>query len=90
MNIRLQEINPLLKSLNMLIVCMEESFVFKVPCRLQVYVNQEPDLTLEGQEEGEIAGGLMGVYERIEGKEVKGRGVWKLMGRAGEQRHRRF
>jgi hypothetical protein len=35
---------------------------------------------LEGQEEGEASHELMGVYERVEDKEVNGRGVWQAVG----------
>jgi hypothetical protein len=37
-------------------------------------------VVLEGQEEGEVKHTLMGVYERVEDKEVNGRGVWQALG----------
>jgi hypothetical protein len=38
---------------------------------------------LEGQEEGDVSHEDMGVYERVEGKEVNGRGVWQALGGMG-------
>jgi hypothetical protein len=40
-------------------------------------------VVLEGQEEGEARHELMGVYERVEDKEVNGRGVWQAGGGIG-------
>jgi hypothetical protein len=45
-----------------------------------VSVNESYAVVLEGQEEGEARHGMMGVYERVEGKEVHGRGVWQAVG----------
>jgi hypothetical protein len=38
-------------------------------------------IKLEGQEEGDLQQGAMGVYELEEGKEVNARGVWKATGK---------
>ena len=54
---------------------VEDHFVFRGPCRLQLSVNENYDVILEGQQEGDVQCGLMGVYERVEGREVNGRGV---------------
>jgi hypothetical protein len=43
-------------------------------------VNESYAVVLEGQEEGELMHEFMGVYERVEGKEVNGRGVWQALG----------
>jgi phage terminase Nu1 subunit (DNA packaging protein) len=45
-----------------------------------VSVNELYAVVMEGQEEGELKHELMGVYERVEGKEVNGRGVWQALG----------
>jgi hypothetical protein len=42
-------------------------------------VNELYDVVLEGLEEGGLRHVQMGVYERIEGKEVNGRGVWQKL-----------
>jgi hypothetical protein len=55
-----------------------EGFEFEGPCSLMVSVNESYAVVLEGQEEGEVRHEFMGVYERVEGKEVNGRGVWRL------------
>jgi hypothetical protein len=59
---------------------VEEGFVFEGPCSLMVSVNESYAVVLEGQEEGELLHDLMGVYERMEGKEINGRGVWQAAG----------
>jgi hypothetical protein len=48
-----------------------------------VSVNESYAVVLEGQEEGEAKHELMGVYERVEGKEMNGRGVWQAVGGFG-------
>jgi hypothetical protein len=45
-----------------------------------VSVNESYAVVLEGQEEGELRDEDMGVYERVEGKEMNGRGVWQAVG----------
>jgi hypothetical protein len=45
-----------------------------------VSVNESYAVVLEGQEEGEACYHEMGVYERLEDKEVNGRGVWQAVG----------
>jgi hypothetical protein len=46
-----------------------------------VSVNESYAVVLEGQEEGEMQNDRrMGVYERIEGKLIGGRGVWQAVG----------
>jgi hypothetical protein len=45
-----------------------------------VSVNESYAVVLEGQEEGECRHEEMGVYERVEGKEMNGRGVWQAVG----------
>jgi hypothetical protein len=59
---------------------VEEGFEFKGPCSLLVSVNESYAVVLEGQEEGELVHAMMGVYERVESKEVNGRGVWQALG----------
>jgi hypothetical protein len=59
---------------------LEESYVFEGPCSVVVSVNELYDVVLEGQEVGELRHDSMGVYERLEGKEVSGRGVWQKLG----------
>jgi hypothetical protein len=59
---------------------VEEGFDFEGPCSLMVSVNESYAVVLEGQEEGEASHRRMGVYERVEGKEVDGRGVWQAVG----------
>jgi hypothetical protein len=59
---------------------VEEGFEFEGPCSLMVSVNESYAVVLEGQEEGEWRHGEMGVYERVEGKEMNGRGVWQAVG----------
>jgi hypothetical protein len=59
---------------------VEEGFEFDGPCSLMVSVNESYAVVLEGQEEGEFRHGDMGVYERVEGKEMHGRGVWQAVG----------
>jgi hypothetical protein len=59
---------------------VEEGFEFEGPCSLMVSVNEAYAVVLEGQEEGEAMHEKMGVYERVEGKEVDGRGVWQASG----------
>jgi hypothetical protein len=59
---------------------VEEGFEFDGPCSLMVSVNESYAVVLEGQEEGELEYEDMGVYERVEGKEVNGRGVWQAVG----------
>jgi hypothetical protein len=62
---------------------VEEGFEFDGPCSLMVSVNESYAVVLEGQEEGELRHEDMGVYERVEGKEVNGRGVWQVVGGMG-------
>jgi hypothetical protein len=45
-----------------------------------VSVNEAYAVVLEGQEEGEVQHLMMGVYERMEDKEVDGGGVWQALG----------
>jgi hypothetical protein len=59
---------------------VEEGFKFEDPCSLLVSVNESYAVVLEGQEEGEASRGSMGVYERVEGRETNGRGVWQAVG----------
>jgi phage terminase Nu1 subunit (DNA packaging protein) len=59
---------------------VEEGVLFEGPCSLMVSVNESYAVVLEGQEEGELRHDDMGVYERIEGKEMNGRGVWQVLG----------
>jgi hypothetical protein len=59
---------------------VEEGFEFEGPCSLMVSVNESYAVVLEGQEEGEAMLDLMGVYERVESREVDGRGVWQAVG----------
>jgi hypothetical protein len=57
-----------------------EGFEFEGPCSLMVSVNESYAVVLEGQEEGKVRHGMMGVYERVEDKEVNERGVWQALG----------
>jgi hypothetical protein len=41
---------------------------------------QARDICVEGQEQGDIQHGSMGVYKLVEGKELNGRGVWQMAG----------
>jgi phage terminase Nu1 subunit (DNA packaging protein) len=59
---------------------VEEGFEFEGPCSLMVSVNESYAVVLEGQEEREARHELMGVYERVEDKEMNGRGVWQAVG----------
>jgi hypothetical protein len=59
---------------------VEEGFLFEGPCSLMVSVNESYAVVLEGQEEGELGHRFMGVYERVEGKEINGKGVWQALG----------
>jgi hypothetical protein len=59
---------------------VEEGFEFDGPCSLMVSVNESYAVVLEGQEEGEARHELMGVYGRVEDKELNGRGVWQALG----------
>jgi hypothetical protein len=59
---------------------VEEGVLFEGPCSLMVSVNESYAVVLEGQEEGEARHDKMGVYERVEGKEMNGRGVWQALG----------
>jgi hypothetical protein len=59
---------------------VEEGFEFGGPCSLMVSVNESYAVVLEGQEEGELSHVDMGVYERVEDKEMNGRGVWQAVG----------
>jgi hypothetical protein len=45
-----------------------------------VSVNESYAVVLEGQEEGERSHDKMGVYERVEDKEMNGKGVWQAVG----------
>jgi hypothetical protein len=62
---------------------LEEGFMFEGPCSVVVSVNELYDVVLEGQEEDNPCRVVMGVYERVEGKEVNGRGVWQALGGIG-------
>jgi hypothetical protein len=62
---------------------VEEGFEFDGPCSLMVSVNEAYAVVLEGQEEGEAKHLMMGVYERVEIREVGGRGVWQAVGGIG-------
>jgi hypothetical protein len=62
---------------------VEEGFEFEGPCSLLVSVNESYAVVLEGQDEGEFGHRMMGVYERVENKEVDGKGVWKAVGCIG-------
>jgi hypothetical protein len=62
---------------------VEEGFEFEGPCSLLVSVNESYAVVLEGLEEGETGHTLMGVYERVENKEVGGKGVWQAVGGIG-------
>jgi hypothetical protein len=59
---------------------VDEGFEFEGPCSLMVSVNESYAVVLEGQEEGEACYHDMSVYERVEGKEMIGRGVWQAVG----------
>jgi hypothetical protein len=59
---------------------VEEGVLFDGPCSLMVSVNESYAVVLEGQEGGELYRHDMGVYERVEGKEMNGRGVWQVLG----------
>jgi hypothetical protein len=62
---------------------VEEGYEFEGPCSLLVSVNESYAVVLEGQEEGEFGHTVMGVYERVENKEVDGKGVWQAVGCIG-------
>jgi hypothetical protein len=62
---------------------VEDGFEFDGPCSLMVSVNESYAVVLEGQEEGELGHAMMGVYERVEGKDVLGKGVWQALGDIG-------
>jgi hypothetical protein len=62
---------------------VEEGFEFEGPCSLMVSVNESYAVVLEGQEAGEAAHNWMGVYERVEDKELNGRGVWQAVSGIG-------
>jgi hypothetical protein len=62
---------------------VEEGVLFEGPCSLMVSVNESYAVVLEGQEEGEACYHEMDVYERVEDKEVDGRGVWQAVGGMG-------
>jgi hypothetical protein len=66
---------------------VEEGFEFEGPCSLMVSVNEAYAVVLEGLEEGEVQHLMMGVYERVEDKEVDGRGVWQALGGIGRFLH---
>jgi hypothetical protein len=59
---------------------VEEGVLFDGPCSLMVSVNESYAVVLEGQEEGGASHDKMGVYERVEDKEMNGRGVWQAVG----------
>jgi hypothetical protein len=59
---------------------VEEGLEFEGPCSLMVSVNEAYAVVLEGQEEDEARHLMMGAYERVENREVNGRGVWQLVG----------
>jgi hypothetical protein len=62
---------------------VEEGYEFEGPCSLLVSVNESYAVVLEGPEEGEAGHTMMGVYERVENKEVDGKGVWQAVGGIG-------
>jgi hypothetical protein len=62
---------------------VEEGYEFEGPCSLLVSVNESYAVVLEGQEQGETGHTVMGVYERVENKEVDGKGVWQAVGGIG-------
>jgi hypothetical protein len=62
---------------------VEEGYEFEGPCSLLVSVNESYAVVLEGPEEGETGHTMMGVYERVEDKEVDGKGVWQTVGGIG-------
>jgi hypothetical protein len=49
---------------------------FVGPCSVLMAVNDTTDVVLEGQQECEMMHGHMGVYERVKGEMVNGKGVW--------------
>jgi hypothetical protein len=59
---------------------IEDDFVFDNPCAVLVSVNDAYDIVLEGQDEGQAGYNVMGMYERMDGAEVNGRGVWQGLG----------
>jgi hypothetical protein len=59
---------------------LDEGYVFEGPCSVVVSVNELYDVVLEGQKQGKSQCTKMGVYERMEGKTMNGRGVWQLLG----------
>jgi len=58
-----------------------DDFVFDTSCSLLVSVNDANDVVLEGQgsEEGDLMVPLMGVYQRLEGMILNGKGVWQSL-----------
>jgi hypothetical protein len=62
---------------------VEEGFEFEGPCSLLVSVNESYAVVLEGKEEGEFVHTVMGAYERVENKEVDGKGVWQAVSGIG-------
>jgi hypothetical protein len=58
-----------------------DDFVFDTSCSLLVSVNETNDVVLEGQgsEEGDLMVPLMGVYQRLEGMILNGKGVWQSL-----------
>jgi hypothetical protein len=59
---------------------IEEGVVFSGPCSVLVSVNELYDVVLEGREEGKPRQEMMGVYERMDGRELNGKGVWQALG----------
>jgi hypothetical protein len=59
---------------------LKDGSVFEGPCSVLVSVNEAFAVVLEGHEEGDPRHGMMGVYERLDRKDVNGRGVWQLLG----------
>jgi hypothetical protein len=62
---------------------VEEGYEFEDPCSLLVSVNESYAVVLQGPKEGEFGHTVMGVYERVENKEVDGKGVWQAVGGIG-------
>jgi hypothetical protein len=60
---------------------VEDSFVFEDCCSVLISVNENFHVVLGGQEDGDVGHAMMGVYEKMEGKELNGRGVWQAMGK---------
>jgi hypothetical protein len=59
---------------------LQADFIFDGPSSVVVSVNELYDVVLEGLEEGDPSHFAMGVYERVEGMEIHGMGVWQALG----------